>query len=68
VNQAKFGHPFGGWVEVQGGGRTDAAPAAVAVDQHLFVFMKALDGRIYRNQALFGQAFEGWVEIGGGIS
>src|SRR5450755_134572 len=52
-----------GWQELDGAGRTDAAPAAALVgDNHdyLFAVVKGLDGNIYLNQGNLGQGFVGW--------
>ena len=52
-----------GFTELEGGGRTDAAPAAALVGpQHnyLFVVIKGLDGNIYVNQGELGKPFAGW--------
>jgi hypothetical protein len=65
VNQADYRHAFSGWIELQGGGQTDAPPAATAVETNIFVFIKGLDNRIYLNQAEFGHAFSGWFEVQG---
>jgi hypothetical protein len=49
--------------ELEGGGRTDAAPAAALVGpQHnyLFVAIKGLDGNVYLNQGELGKPFVGW--------
>lgn len=65
VNQAEFGHAFTGWFEAQGDGRTDAAPAAAAVGNHLFVAVKALGGNeIFLNQADLGHSFGQWFPMG----
>ena len=45
---------------------TDAAPASAGRADNLFVFAKALDGRILFNQAEPGGAFVGWQEVPGG--
>jgi hypothetical protein len=66
VNQAAFGHAFGGWIELQGNGQTDTSPAATAINQSVFVFIKGVDNRIYLNQAEFSHAFSGWFEVQGG--
>ena len=59
------GQPSRGWVEVQGDGRTDAAPAAGTFGNQLYVFIKGLDNRIYHNSTVDGQSFRGWREIPG---
>ena len=61
----KFAQSFSGWFEVQGGGQTDTAPAAVRLGQSVFVFIKGLDQRIYLNQAEYRHAFSGWFELQG---
>jgi hypothetical protein len=45
---------------VEGGARTDAAPAAGAVGSHVFVAIKGLDGKIYVNQADRARPFGRW--------
>jgi len=60
-NRAQLGQGFLGWAEVDGGGRTDAAPAAGAVGTHVFVAIKGLDGSVYVNQADLGQPFGQWI-------
>ncbi|MGH2965123.1 MAG: hypothetical protein ACRDMH_07055 [Solirubrobacterales bacterium] len=72
LNQAPFdAHPgvfarsFSGWFEVQGDGRTDAAPTAATIGDHVFVFVKGLNHRIYVNQADYGSAFGAWFEVQG---
>jgi hypothetical protein len=52
-----------GFRELDGNGRTDAAPAAALVGpQHnyLFVIVKGLDGNLYLNQGELGKPFVGW--------
>ena len=56
---------WGGWFEVQGDGRTDAAPAAASLGNRIYVFVKGPTGLIFRNSARDGQAFEGWAEAQG---
>lgn len=55
------------WIEVQGNGRTDAAPSAMAIaGNRLFVFSKVLDGSIRFNQAVLDQGFlPQWIEVQG---
>jgi hypothetical protein len=56
-----------GWRELDGDGRTDAAPAAALVgDDHsyLFVVVKGLNGNLYLNQGQFGRPFVGWEPMG----
>jgi hypothetical protein len=68
-NQATFSQAFSGWIELQGGGQTDAAPAATAVNSSVFVFIKGLKGDIQLNQAAFGHPYSGWTEVqGGGVT
>jgi hypothetical protein len=67
LNQADYGHSFGNWFELQGGGLTDAAPSICAIGESIFVFIKGTDGRIYLNQAQYAHAFSGGFEVGGGI-
>jgi hypothetical protein len=52
-----------GFGEMEGDGRSDAAPAAALVGpQHnyLFVVVKGLDGNLYLNQGELGKPFVGW--------
>ncbi len=56
-NRAQLGQSFLGWTEVDGNGRTAAAPAAGGVFTHVFVAIKGLDGRVYVNQADLGGSF-----------
>jgi hypothetical protein len=60
--RAKLGQGGGDWVEVEGNGNTDLAPAAGAVGNHVFVAIKGKgsDGHIYVNQADLGQPFGQW--------
>ena len=56
-----------GFGEVEGDGRSDAAPAVALVGaQHnyLFVLVKGLDGNLYLNQGELGKPFVGWQQIG----
>jgi hypothetical protein len=46
-NTAKAGEPFIGWNEVPGGGITDAAPAAVVLNNRLYLFVKGPTGLIF---------------------
>lgn len=58
--------PSGGWWEVQGGSRTDAAPGATVFNNRLYVFDKGInDDQIYVNSALVGEPFA-WVGKGPG--
>lgn len=61
----KFAQAFSGWFEVQGNGVTDAAPTAATIGNHVFVFVKGLNNRIYVNQADLGHAFGNWLEVQG---
>jgi hypothetical protein len=64
-NQAALGQGGQGWVEVEGSGRTDAAPAAAAIGNHVFVAVKALGrNEILLNQADLGQPFGQWFPMG----
>jgi hypothetical protein len=59
--------PFVGWAEVRGGGRTDAALAAAAFGDRLYLVAKGIDdNKIYINSARQDQPFEGWSEVQGG--
>lgn len=64
VNSAVDGQAFDGWGQgwqAVPGITTDAAPAAAALGNRLYVFAKSLtDSRIYVNSAVNGQAFDGW--------
>jgi hypothetical protein len=60
VNRAALGQTGEDWVEVEGGARTDAAPAAAAVGRRVFVAIKGIDGRILVNQAELGHPFGHW--------
>ena len=63
-NRSKLGQGGEGWVEVGGGGRTNASPAAAAVGTYMFVAVRGLDGNIYINQTGdLGQSFTGWSAI-----
>src|SRR5438552_18949199 len=63
-NRAKLGQGLEGWVEVGGGGRTNASPAAAAVGTYLFMAVRGLDGNIYINQTGdLGQTFLAWSAI-----
>ncbi|WP_285486008.1 hypothetical protein [Amycolatopsis taiwanensis] len=75
VNQAKLDDAFSGWFEVQGNElsaiaafpsqKTNAAPAAVAVGDRVFVFIKdALTGLVLVNMAVLGGLFDDyWYEV-----
>ncbi|MFF4148417.1 hypothetical protein ACFY0A_46020 [Streptomyces sp. NPDC001698] len=74
LNQATLAGPslprwLDHWVEVQGGGRTDAAPSAMAIGTRLFLFIKDADtGHVLLNQAVLDSAFlPQWFEVGGGL-
>jgi hypothetical protein len=56
-----------GWREVEGGGATDAAPAAALCGNanYWFVVVKGLDGYVYINQGNLGSPFIGWGRIAG---
>src|SRR5439155_739445 len=54
---AELGKGGHGWREMEGTGRTNAAPAAGAVREHVFVAIKGLDGYVYINQADQGRPF-----------
>jgi hypothetical protein len=62
-----LGQGGAGWRELDGDGRTDAAPAAALVgpgNDYLFVAVKGLDGNVYLNQGQLGHPFVGWQPIG----
>ncbi|HKF55497.1 MAG TPA: hypothetical protein VKJ45_08645, partial [Blastocatellia bacterium] len=64
-SRAVLGQGGAGWVEVDGGGRTDAAPAAAAVGTHVFVAVRGLDRQVYLNQADLGGSFNSfWLPMG----
>ena len=54
---AVLGQGGHGWREMEGTGRSNAAPAAGAVRDHVFVAIKGLDGHVYVNQADQGRPF-----------
>jgi hypothetical protein len=57
---AKLGQGGHGWVELDGNGRTNAAPAAALIDDYLFVAVKGTGPNIYVNQGQLGGRFTGW--------
>ena len=62
-NWWELGQGASKWVELDGSGRTDAAPAAAMVgnlNNYLFVAVKGLDGQLYLNQGDLGKTFVGW--------
>ena len=67
VNSALNDQPFYGWREVQGGGRTNAALAATAFGDRLYVLGKGTDNNIYVNSARKDQPFDGWTGVQGGL-
>ena len=67
ANVDAFASSFSGWFEVQGGIRTDASPTAGTIGDHVFVFVKGLNRRVFVNQADYGHAFGAWLEVQGGI-
>ncbi|MGE3507666.1 MAG: serine hydrolase [Vicinamibacterales bacterium] len=70
LTSAADGQPFDGfgrgWTALPGV-RTDAAPALAAVASRLYVFVKALDGRLHAASAAAGQAFGAWAQVQGGF-
>jgi hypothetical protein len=62
-NRVVLGQAGQGWVEVEGGGRTDAAPAAAAAGNapYMFVAVKDLDGYVSINQGDVGHPYVGWA-------
>jgi hypothetical protein len=52
-----------GWKELEGQGRTDAAPTAALAGKYLFVVMKGIDGYLYLNQGDVSKAFVGWQRM-----
>ena len=65
ANRCVLGQNFQGWIEMEGGGRTDAGPTAAAIGTYMFVAIKGLDGHVYLNQGELGQPFIGWGRIDG---
>jgi hypothetical protein len=66
-NWWNLGQGGSGWIEMPGGGSTDAAPAAALVgadNDYLFAAVKGLDGNVYLNQGTLGGAFVGWRQVG----
>jgi len=60
-NRAKLGQGLEGWIEVGGGGRTNASPSAAAIGTYMFIAVRGLDGNIYINQTGdLGKSFVGW--------
>jgi hypothetical protein len=51
------------WAEVEGNGRTDTAPAAGAVSNHIFIAVKGLGGNLFLNQADLGGHFGQWFSM-----
>lgn len=53
-----------GWREVDGFGRTDAAPSATGFNDRVVVTIKGLDGHLYRNTSSPNETtFNNWVRI-----
>src|SRR5690349_18975375 len=54
--------PYGGfsWTEMDGGGGTPSAPAAVAILDYIFVAVRGYDNSLYLNRGTPGQPFLGW--------
>ena len=53
-----------GWVELDGGEQTNAAPAAALVgSKYLFVVIRGLDGFLYLNQGDVAKPFVGWQRM-----
>jgi hypothetical protein len=62
----KLGEAGSPFIELTGGGRTDAAPTASLVGKdhnYLFVVVKGLDGNLYLNQGILGKPFVGWMKL-----
>jgi hypothetical protein len=61
-NRTVLGLGGHGWLELDGDGRTDAAPAAAVAGNapYMFVAVKGLDGYIYINQGDVGGPYVGW--------
>ncbi|GAA1422828.1 DUF346 domain-containing protein [Streptomyces thermospinosisporus] len=53
------------FVEVEGGGLTGSAPAALGDGPDLHLFVRGTDDRIYHNQARSDTPFGTWVEVEG---
>lgn len=61
-NRVVLGQASQGWLELEGSGRTDAAPAAALVGNNPYVFtaIKGLNGYVYVNQGGLGGQYVGW--------
>ena len=61
-NRVVLGQAAQGWIELEGNGHTDAAPAAALVgnNPYVFVAMKGLDQNVYINQGGLGSEYVGW--------
>lgn len=60
--------PFGGWSELAGDGETDSSPAAAALQNRVFCFVKGNGGlSVFYNAAEIGEPFSGWLEVPGGV-
>ena len=66
-NRAPLGQGGVGWREMEGDGRTDAAPAAGAVGTHVFVVIKGLDGNVFIQVGWFRFNFPAVVGVGDNI-
>jgi CubicO group peptidase (beta-lactamase class C family) len=69
IASAADGGAFGPWQEVQGNGTSNAAPAAAACGNRLYVAVKGIrDGRVHVNSAESGKPFDGfgngWAAVG----
>jgi len=66
LNKTNDGQNWTGWVELPGGGTTDAALAAAALGNVLFVFSKGIrDHWAYLNTTADGVHWAGWAEVPG---
>jgi hypothetical protein len=61
-NRVVLGQAGQGWKELDGGGRTDASPAAALCGNSPYVFaaVKGLDDYVYINQGGLGGPYVGW--------
>ena len=62
-NRAIVGQAGAGWIEMEGGGRTNSPPAVGAIGSHVFAAIRGLDGSIYLNQTDDGKPFGQWFSL-----
>jgi hypothetical protein len=67
TSRVVLGQAASRWLEMEGGGRTDAAPAAAVTGNAAYVFaaVKGLDAGVYLNQGNLGAPFIGWQAMPG---